>query len=463
VPGYFGDYVLTNLGLASFITAFEGMIRNHPGKTILNCTEGGAKINGAKQKSLHSMLKDCKKITKPTLSTGYIDNANELIKEAIESLKKDIENLDTIIKKCSDGIRAAESLKETNDKKIIKKLLAENEILSQEAHTAVKKNSLMGLAIYDVNRKIYSKELKVKGTIRHLLKNSDDLKTRVKRNILILAAAKEAANKLKPLYDKSLLTLEKYIKTKNESILINAEPEKIDLSDMKKYFDVNNWAFPILESKKALEENEFSEKALDIYIKAVAQRDLAIEKAKKEYDHKTTDNLIKYIELVEEGQRLGREEQKFEEAFEKLKEANKLMPEKPTALWGLATTYHRINKIDESIKCYKRLIKEFPENLTFMFEYGIAMLEEDVNEGIQIITDAMKKSDQFDSFFIHIATLYKNMEKYDKALDAIGEYIKKFPADYRAWELKAEIHKSMNDIKKYDACLKKIASLMPAI
>jgi len=56
VPGYFGGRVLTNVSLFAFLEDIEATVRRHPGRRFINATEGGARIAGTDQMSLHDAL-----------------------------------------------------------------------------------------------------------------------------------------------------------------------------------------------------------------------------------------------------------------------------------------------------------------------------------------------------------------------------------------------------------------------
>ena len=61
---------------------------------------------------------------------------------------------------------------------------------------------------------IMARDMMVEGTIKHLKKNKKDLKTRTKRNRLILEAAIRAAKDLKENYKETITILEENKKVK---------------------------------------------------------------------------------------------------------------------------------------------------------------------------------------------------------------------------------------------------------
>ena len=462
VPAYFGGAVKTNVGLASFITSFEAMAKKYKkNRTLYNCTEGGAKIKGFD----HKLLKDAitleyeNKSTMPIIDKSIInpllslrDNINEEIEKAIPMLNNDIEVLENLIEECDQGHQSNVEItniinkKEKNkkgqidwtiqEKEKLKKLFAENRKHSKEAHEYAKKNPLIGLAIYASTRKISSRELNVKRSVKHVFSNAEDLKTRLKSNFMILEDAKEAAYSLIDSYEKARDLLIKFQETKDESLLLNLEPEKIDLNDAEEYFTNNNWAHPLLDARKVLKEgNEKVDdinKAKEIETKALEMKNKAIEKAKK-IDKIYLSKVLEYNELIEKSRKIGKDK-KFDEALELIKKAKDLLPNEIVARWGLATTYHHIKKYDESIKEYKELIDIFPDNLIFQFELGqVYLISGNSKEGFSLISKVMEKDSKYDSFLKHIGNLYMQKGKYKEAVIAFENYLKKFKADYDIW------------------------------
>ena len=115
VNGYYDKPVSTNAGYVSFISTFERMFRNLTDKTIINATEGGAKLEGAEQMTLEEVIEkgfgthSCpgkagfihtneidKSVLTPLLTT--VSNTNELVTESIKLIKSDIKELKEIIK-----------------------------------------------------------------------------------------------------------------------------------------------------------------------------------------------------------------------------------------------------------------------------------------------------------------------------------------------------------------------------
>jgi len=474
-------------------------------KLVVNSTEGGAHIKGSKRISLKNVIKKyCqdpidKSVITPFLS--YADNADELIKKVIPLLKQDIDNLNEIITNSKKGIAVSHGIKilinrpkynrllpkktEKMFDKLNQKAIQEaqgnpllvNQIFfemaiaklkkcrlktimimsdknfkySEKAHIAAVKNPLVNVAIYGAIRQIATRGLKVDSTVNHFLKNKKDAIIRTERNMIILNAAKTASESLKKSYRKTLKLLKKYDKTKDHNLLTSFKKEPIVLKDAEDYFKAGNWAHPLLDAKKYMNQKECAiqkyEKAKKIYYKAIEMKNEAIQKAKKDEKehHDKMIKLVKYNELLENAKDAGRIDKNFDRALELMKEAIKLMPDEQEARWGLATALHHAQKIKEAIIEYKKLIKDFPDNNTFRFEYGqVLLLENDLQEGLKQIGIVMEKTDEFDSFLSKLGEIYEHAGMDKEALIAYNSYLKKYPYDYKIWNKKGDCLTALN-------------------
>jgi len=508
VSGYYGQAVMTNAGLMSFKTVFENMIERweKENNIIINSTEGGCHIKGSKRISLKNVIKKyCqnpidKSVITPLLS--HADNADELIKKVIPLLKQDIDNLNEIIINSRKGIAVSHGIKTLMNRPEYNRLLPKktekmfnklnqkaiqesqgnqllvnqlffkmaidklkkcrlktmmimsekNFIFSENAHIAAVKNPLVNVAIYGATRQIATRGLKVDPTINHFLKNKKDAIIRTERNMIILNAAKTASESLKKSYRKTLKLLKKYDKTKDDNLLTSFEKEPINLKDAEDYFKAGNWAHPLLDAKKYMNQKECCgikkyESAKRIYYKAIEMKDKAIYKAKEDEKehHDKMIKLVKYNELLENAKDAGRLDKDFDQALELMKEAIELMPDEQEARWGLATALHHAQKIEESIKEYKKLIEDFPDNNTFRFEYGqVLLLENDLKEGLKQIGIVMEKTDEFDSFLSRLGEIYEHAGMDKEALVAYSAYLKKYPYDYKIWNKKGDCLTALN-------------------
>jgi tetratricopeptide (TPR) repeat protein len=439
VDGYFGDTVLTNAGLASFITSFETMIESY-GKTVINSTQGGAKIKGTVQMSLKRAIKKyCKdKIDKSVLTPFLkpIDDQDSLIEKVIPKLKQDLSYLHDIIKYSKLGISSGKKILKAKEDSYLKKEMAKNEKYSNKAHELAKKLPLVILSIFNESKTIQQRELWVDGGTEYLLKNKDDLKIRVQRNRLILEAALNSSKSLLKNYKTTIKTLEE---NKNNHFV----PEKTSLDDAEEYFKNENFAHPYIDAKKIIQkESEGSDlykKATKIIKKAINLRlklDLPV-------DHDEEDRLLMYNDLIEEASKIGRENKDFDRALKLIKYALWIMPNGTKAKWGKATILGRIGRFDESINLYKELLEIDPDNFTYQFELALIYGKNNQERKcIELLTHVMINTDDYDHWLGELGTLQLNIGDKEAAKTCYELYLEKYPGDKDIWKKLHEIDPS---------------------
>ena len=458
-PGYYGDLVVTNSGLLSFIRSFEVLASQYRDRKIINSTEGGAHIKGTERLPFDRAVKRyCKKpIDKSKLLSLYspADDAEELVDRVIPLLHEEMAVLETVRRESLLGLRAAKRMKESmGNPKRLKELFAVNEKHSNAAHAAAKRNNLIGVAIFKASREIYSHGLKVDGKATHLVRNKKDLGIRIKRNELILKAALQAARSLKKTYKKSVDLLERYQKTRDASLLVCPQVRNITLDDAERYFESGNWAHPLLDARRMKKELKIfmnNTYANEIEQKALVMRSKDIEKA-EEWDSEKAYKLVRYNDLVEKSREMGRKEYKYKDVLVLLRRAVRLCPKRVEARWGLATTLHHLGRIEESLVEYRKLTKRHPNNLTFQFEMGVVMLKAgQLERAMEVVGAVMEKTRKYDSFYQRVGDLYMQAGKYNEALTAYNKYLKCFPQDHEAWSRKADCLRAMD---RFDAARK---------
>ena len=450
VPGYFGENVTTNVGLASFINNFKNMIQSFPEHiTVYNCTEGGADIPNTVKCSLYKFTEENydgilnKGIIQKYI--GEISNPEEKVKEAIDVFEKDLNNIIKLIEYSEAGLKDSEKILELIEEEIydsgkIRFLLKKNKKNSTAAQEIAKTNNVIGVAIYHASRRIHNRDMTVDMTDKTPLEERKaDLKIRLDRNIYILKAAIKAAEELKPSYEKTLSILQEYRKTGDELLLKKELPPFTPLSEeaYKSYFEKGNWARPLLDSVMS-NYSDFPYMR-DVGYKASLLKSETIQKAIKEYDPAETDKILEYNKLTEEGQNLGKEK-KYIEAITLLKKAHEIHPDGEKAIWGLGSCFYFTGQYEKSLIYFDQLIKIDPENLRYKFERGQILIQIDVMEGLDEITKVMEKSDQFDFFFYQIAIIYFEMKMYHFAVDALQCYRKKYPFNEKANNLLIECY-----------------------
>ncbi len=475
LPGIFGNLIPVNIGLASFITSFERMFKDAKEK-IINASEEGTKMKGVEnmtfQKVINLYLKKKinKKVLIPFLSLSP-DYESKILK-TLELLKKEKKNLEDIMDNGKKGIEAAKKMeREGMTYEEYMEASKENEMYANKAHELSKANSLVGVAIYHASRKIYHRdyildavnkktfrtiEERKKYAERYMFKNISDRKAGIEKSIMILQSAYDAAEKLIPMYQEVQDIFEKYIISRNESLFVSKPNHPIDLSDAEEYFKVGNWAHVLVDAEKAKKENIPMIINRDtLYTKAKQMRDNDIKQARELSKKERRQDILDYLDYVERGQKLGREEKKFKEAIKLFKKAEKLYPKKFDARWGLASAYFHERTIDKAVEYFKALHEDFPEFPRITFEYGLALLEKqtqyetaNIQEGISLITEAMGKSPEFNHFYKSLGDLYFDIKDYKKAKLAYEEYRKYFPADYSIDKNLALCLKNQGDYRK---------------
>lgn len=431
VDGYYGKPVITNIGLQSFITSFERIIENKENE-FYQWTEGGADLKGTKKETLQraidrGVFKD--KIDKSVLLPLLTTEEDSKIDEAIDKLKEDIDNYESLIENCKEGLRTNKEASEATDKKKLQSILNDNEKYSNDAYNTARKLALMGVSIFHASRKIWSKELKVSGKNLHYKRNEDNLKIRLERNELILSEALKSAKKLLKLYKVSYKLLLDYRETGDESLLRTEVNEPFDFSDADDYFNVGNWAHVLVDTDRYLKCIDYHDKdVMAIRQKALEMKIADISKAKESYKTDRRQDLLDYNEYINKAHKSGKEDQDFETALDFLLQAHKLYPDEQTARRGMGTTYYKLGNLDKSIETYQQLHTDYPENHTYQFELGMVMLEKDQQEGFKILHDVMSKTEQFDNYFAHLGMLYETINK-EQSIIFYESYLNKFPGD----------------------------------
>lgn len=457
VPGYFGEPVKTNVGLASFITSFETMIANASDTKIINSTEGGAHLKGAEPIFLWQVEEEFlqKTINKTTPLKGLlcpVDNADELIAQAPEVLRNDIRTMSKIIESSNKGIKTAKDMLETRNENNLKTLFLENQKHTTVAYDNSTKIPAVQLHIFGVQRRIASREFDVSKNSTAAIKNRKTLRVNVERNILILEAARDAAVSLKKIYQECL-DLFKQAQDDPKVLWPTGEASNsigfVNLDDVNAYFEKGNFANPLLEAQRFLSKPRGSAAgkttAIEILNKATLMREDEIREAiaQQALDAEEGRHLIPpYWYKVEEAQRIGRVDQDHEKALPILREARKLQPHRKEARWGIASALFYLDDYEESVETYKELVFDFPKDHTIRFEWAQAMLqwgqetkqEDAIQAGLEQIAIVMKATREFDGFLPILGQIYENKGNIEKAIMAYEIYIENNPQDTKVTE-----------------------------
>jgi hypothetical protein len=457
IPGYWGKNVLTNAGFLAFILNFERMFTVTE-QTVINCTEGGAKLKNCRQMLLKDALdkygKDDidKSVINPLLT--LVDNSGELINESVKRLKIDIEKLEEIQTTCDKALKYCKRLKYDKSKKN----LDEQYKWVHKAEMLCKDHNLINLAIYNTKRLIGQRYMIGEITDKRLLqeKHKDNFELRVKRTRLILERAKWAANKFHEKFKTSLEVLDDAPES------LEAKHEELpSLDQCEEYLEAGNFANPIM---KVLKYDNTHKKAYKIGLQAMKLQVDAITKAKSEYkaNYQKNKRLLKYNQLLEDARTEGHEKKRFKRALKLLEQACLCqgIEDKTLALWGVATASAQCNNIKRSIEFYRALIADYPQNITYKFELMQVLLGDNrINEAIQEFQKIVERTDKYDYFYKIFARLYFKREIWQSALDCINEYLKRFAFDAESLKLKLSLLARLNRTHELPIIQKKIKVL----
>lgn len=451
LPGIFGEPSPVNVGLASFVTTFEDMFRKST-EMIINASEEGTDMKGTINMTFKKVIDYHlrKEIDKSAIQKylNYDPDFEKNIDLTIKRLRIDIDNLEELKDFTQLGLNAADDmLKEKDNEKNFKIASDRNQKFSKQAHGCAKKNPLVAVAIYGISRRIHSRDLKVKGTGKDLIKNLD---IRVKRNKMILEEAKKSAERLLPSYREVLNILRRYKETKDLSLLRYEIKEKPNLKDAKKYFKVGNWSHPLIDARKKIAQNknnwwteikkEFGLFEYGILYKAIGKKADAIVHAMYQMKKEKRQDKLDYESYIKEAHEIGKNNKKYKESLKILQRAEKLFPEKMRARWGIASTLLKLDRPEEAIPEYEKLIKDFPDNKQVKFEYGIALVgNNEVEKGITQLENVMKDDQKFNYFLKNMGKLYLMQGDKKKAKEAFKKYLKIYPGDVEAKEMVKEI------------------------
>lgn len=447
VKGWWGDPVLTNTGLLTFITAMERLVAQFPGKAI-NCTEGGCHLEGTRRMFLADALAEhCKEpidksVLHPLLSLH--PKADERVDAAIPALQKDIKLLNMIIEQADKGMATTIKLRNTTKEAKVRKLLVDNAKHSTAAQQGALKIPPLNLALYAARKRIQTRELNVSQDLEHLIKNRKDLITRLDRNDVILKAARDAAKDLRQTYINTEVMLAAYVRERPYGTLLDPTGELTppNLSDAGHYLSSGNFAKPLLEAQRVLADPDASrdetENAWEVAQIAYQERWKRVEAAKEaqKKDYAEKRNLIpQYLDLIDDSRRLGKADD-MEGALGKLREAIALFPAKESARWGLASSLLHLERYEECLIEYGKLAVDFPANNRFLFEYGQALiLGGRAQDGLAKIREAMSRTEEFDHFFGALARLYAENGLIEEAKITAEQHLKKHPYDKEVKEL----------------------------
>ena len=490
VNGYYGKPVRTNAGYVSFISTFERMFRSLE-NTIINATEGGARLEGAEQMTLEEVIEkyqyyskyeghlDLDAIDKSVLTPllTEVNNKKELVEKSVDLIKADIKELEEIIELSQRSLVLLKYLKGKNTiKNKFAKRLNENYKVTIEAKKLIEKNPLISMSVFWASKTIsqnrYSNARQdVKDNVGNKKKSDLDyfytaegrevLKIRIEANEVVMKASNESAKDLLKAYEETLVEME-YMKENGKLKPFESINPLPHLDDAEIYFKNGNWGHNLIEARRICEIADLWFEELKEYNKCIILRKEAIDQAKENYDREGKDKIIKYNYYIEQAHKEGRnqkegvpEKRNFQKSLAYLLKAKEFDPDRPEAKWGIATTYHGLGDLEEkkgdfktasefqdrAIQTYKELVEEYPDNLQFKFELGLVYLRVGFGaDADKMFNQIFAVNDSYDWFLKSLAKLYLMANMIDEARIAITLYVEKFPFDPRGIKLQKEIY-----------------------
>jgi len=432
------------------------------------------------------------------LSSTPPEDANMLTEQLIPFLEQERQIFLQLIGHCEAGIVANNRITKKHNKNISLSLsdpdLMKNNEHSIAAQTIAKNIPFLSMSIFGVETEAKKREV----NIPYDESKPETAIIRLKRNRDILTSVLKAAREMEQIYDYNIDLFKKYVEYSKDASSLNLfrllkdmgdwvgakkalkeilkEPtSKIleeaitfamdieDFSSIQKYevdnrqkielviddllknndadLKAGNFARPILYAKKVLSYWEDHPTALKHFNEAIQMRNKQIEIAKENYvkaQHDTTiseeANIVnEYLRLIEESRQLGREK-KYDESIIPLNKASELLPNRPEAKWGLASTYYFTGKVEEAEKVYQELLVMFPDNDQFTFELGLTQIRlEKLIEGTNNVEMVMVRNPTFDWFLAGIAVVNVSLGNYNRAIIQFEKYLQIVPGDYVAW------------------------------
>jgi len=382
VRGYFDRLVLTNGGLRAFITAFESIISRCPAQ-VIDCTEGGARKEGTTLMGLRDALQQ--------YTDGALDKTPLLnlcspfpdppISRALELVEKELATCQEIKMLCDGALADREEMDAAFEKWTKKKCgkspafeaLGGKELYvrqlqaTKDAHDKAMMLPLVRLSIFGALRQIRGSRLKMTRSIAAVKtrRDIDDVRIGLERNKLILEAAQKACVDLIPCYEQARDGLRRLQRGENITVPENYVP---DLAKARELMASGGYARVITDAACFTGAGrEYGGEAVewhDLVVSATALIEDQLEKTERENPTELREKLIRYHEWIRLSKKPGMEKD-FEEALRFQKLAHETLPDRPEAMWGMATVLHLLNRPDEAEQAYRELVaaleKQTPE------------------------------------------------------------------------------------------------------
>lgn len=454
VEGYYGEPVITNAGLETFITAFEAMTKTYDG-TVYNCTQGGARIKGTRQMLLKSYIDQFCQDKIPTKGDLYIDptaDTKESIKKQIDKaivvLEKEIplyreveEHAGAAVELCTVMLEFLEENKVDEYTDAIKWVLEQSAFHTWWAqYVGMVKLPLLNMGIFAAREIRFSREVQEarKGG-EGILFDHDKFMIRLKANYMICEAARDAAEMLGDACQESLDRLKEFADSDYNMDILKPpfEPPEPDLSDAESYLEKGNFAHVDLETRRDTRWCAGRPSLQRVRAKRLKQWAIAEAKAK---EPKADYGLLQ--DYWWQGVEAGRKGD-FETAIKMLNQAYNIDPSHKNTCHALAGAYARLGQLGPAIVLYDGLIKMHPKEHVFRYEKAQTLLSyEDVdkkNEGFKLLQSVLNESFDYDQITYKVGKLCEDIGDDDAALICYERYTKFAPDDPAGWLAKGKL------------------------
>lgn len=111
---------------------------------------------------------------------------------------------------------------------------------------------------------------------------------------------------------------------------------------------------------------------------------------------------------------------------------------------------------------YKKMVKQFPENSNYYFDYAYALLlAKEMDQAVKVYDEIEEKMGPNSEISIQKYNIYLQMGKHDDARKEIEKLLEISPNDLQAWGILADMYQEQGDQEKAIAAYQKILEIEP--
>ena len=125
-----------------------------------------------------------------------------------------------------------------------------------------------------------------------------------------------------------------------------------------------------------------------------------------------------------------------------------------------AKLYSLSGEYEKAICDYKILIEMFPDAIKNIAECAIAYAKMyDEKNAVEIVNNAYRNKKLDSSYYLMLGDVYKNLQKYDEAIENLTKAIELAPERIALYKERAELYNLINRLEEYDNDLRMIRKL----